>query len=201
MEPQQSRKRQKLSNGQMVEVSIVAYQVSPERGEFRILHDCRKEVGDKRYVPMERAEEAFKKWCASEMPMFGSVERCQFDAKIVAPSEKQFASILADHADIHARVDLSGRFSKRGGFHSGEGCFALCDVHDAIQYAAAGDEGGISSLAIFDDVVSDEGKTVAALIQRLREAGLSEDVNVTVFCAHYCSGRTMKEDILEIMGR
>ena len=193
MEPKKTRKTLMLSNGDNLEVVIVAYQTTLLNDKFEMLHNCRQEKGSKFFIPVEEAEDAFRKWCKSSQPLFASTTGGPvFDFLVVAPSNKNFAGILRNHAEINHQSDISQRFAKIDDASSAEPGTKLPDVFQSICYQSAGDEEEANSVAIIDDVVSD-GKTAAAIIQRLREAGLRKDAKIIVFCAHYRFGQSIAE--------
>lgn len=193
MEPQKSRKRITLSNGEAVEVVVVAYQISKENLGFDMLHNCRQEPDSRFYIPMDKAVEAFNDWCCLHQPLFADLkDNSKFDLLVVAPSSKKFAGMLGDHSAIEYQTNISARFSKLDGTSSAEPDTDATSVYRSISYRAEGDEKEATSIAIIDDVV-DGGKTVAAIIQRLREAGISSEATVVVFCAHYRFGKSIAD--------
>jgi hypothetical protein len=75
-------------------------------------------------------------------------------------------------------TDLTDRFKRAENVSAGESA-SLTDLVNALTYHPGGDEGTFSSLLIIDDVFA-RGRTAAALVKRLREAGLPENCTITI---------------------
>jgi hypothetical protein len=73
-------------------------------------------------------------------------------------------------ANYPGAADITDRLSRSSDALSGENA-VFSDIHAALSYQVAGDESGISSVVIVDDVFS-SGRMAAAIILRLRTAGL-----------------------------
>ncbi len=103
-----------------------------------------------------------------------------FDAILSPPSRYDQAGAYRN-AYVTAgrgRRDLTDRLSKLGGNLSGEGA-NLEQIVDELKYDARGDEVCLRSVLIVDDTFN-TGKTAAAVITRLMEAGIPEDCSFVV---------------------
>lgn len=103
-----------------------------------------------------------------------------FDAILSPPSRYDQAAVYRDAymAVGRARRDLTDRLRKLGVSLSGEGA-TLEQIVEELKYDARGDEGCLRSVLIVDDTFN-TGRTVAAVITRLMEAGVPEDCSFAV---------------------
>ena len=85
---------------------------------------------------------------------------------------------LAIRDKLPGVIDLTDRFCRSGNVHSGEDA-SFDEICAALDYRAANDEVTISSLLIVDDVFS-RGRTAAAMVFKLRAAGLPIISPVTI---------------------
>jgi hypothetical protein len=87
-------------------------------------------------------------------------------------------ALLTQHREA---IDLSARLAQKNPHVSaGEGA-SLEDMLAAMTYDRRGDEARLTSLVIVDDVLA-SGNTSAAVIQLLRDAGLSQECQITLGC-------------------
>lgn len=109
---------------------------------------------------------------ASELP------EQAFDAILSPPSRYNHAAAYRDSARMLAARDITSRFRKEGSTLSGAGG-KLEKILSELSYDAHGDEGCLHSVLIVDDTFC-TGRTVAAVITRLLEAGVPPDCSFTV---------------------
>ena len=76
-------------------------------------------------------------------------------------------------------IDLTTNFSRNGSVKSGDAATTLSQLINNMSYAPCGLESSIGSLVIVDDLIA-QGKTVAALLDHIRHAGLKQSADVTV---------------------
>ncbi|MCH4561084.1 phosphoribosyltransferase [Mesorhizobium jarvisii] len=105
----------------------------------------------------------------------------QYDAVVSPPSSRTDAVPYRDKLLRTGVLDLSDRFKRVDGISAGHGA-TVDELIAATEYAAAGDEGDISSLLFVDDSVS-KGTTIAAILHHLRKAGLPLDCKIVVATA------------------
>ena len=103
-----------------------------------------------------------------------------FDAVVSPPSSRSDADPYRQ-AILHlcSVLDLTSHFSRQGRLKIGHNGTTLKQAIDEIIYTKDGTEADIKSLLIVDETIA-TGKTVAAILHHMREAGLSEDCKVTV---------------------
>lgn len=119
----------------------------------------------------------------------GSLVTGEFDCILAPPSRHDFAGYYKDElASGRSALDISSRFHKTADVVAGQAETTAADIYEALAYDAQGDEHSWSSVLIVDDVFA-SGKTVAAVLSRLRDAGLASDVSVTVAALLRISGK------------
>lgn len=102
-----------------------------------------------------------------------------YDAIVMAPSSRNDAEPYFEALKQTAAIDCTSRFSRTNTARAGESTTTLTDLLQAIEYEREGDESELKSLLIVDDVFS-SGKTVRALVSKLRDAGLQPDCRIVV---------------------
>lgn len=109
------------------------------------------------------------------------LEQCSWDLLLEAPSSKTHANIFADAArEIRSGIP-SIAFSKSPGISATTGA-SVVDIKAALLHEPQLSLDHFSNVLVVDDVFN-EGKTVAAMVLRLREHGLNPDANITVAVA------------------
>lgn len=106
-------------------------------------------------------------------------EKPHFDAIVSPPSERADADVYRN--DLIGRteaLDLTERFSRKGKVKASTASSAQ-EIIDEFDYAPQGDEHKIRSLLIVDESVA-SGKTIVAVLEHLRRAGLPENCNIMV---------------------
>jgi hypothetical protein len=117
---------------------------------------------------------------ANEKKFAGKLERelpgQTFDAILSPQSRYNTATAYRDAfiAASRALIDLTGRFWKDGAAKAGEEGVTPEQIFLEVKYRPRGDEPHLRSVLIVDDIFN-SGKTVAAVIQRLVEAGVPPD--------------------------
>jgi hypothetical protein len=112
----------------------------------------------------------------------GQVERevPDFDAVVSPPSSRPDANKYREAVLRSRNVrDLTFHFSRKGKVKVGHKDTTLEQAIDEINYAPDRMESNIKSLLIIDESIA-SGKTVAAILHHMREAGLPKGCKVTV---------------------
>jgi hypothetical protein len=103
-----------------------------------------------------------------------------FDAIVTPPSCRQdadpYRSAIAEDQNA---MDLTSGFTRLNKYKAGDSNTTVEDMVMEFVYKGSGKEAEIKELLIVDESIS-SGKTVAAMLVRLREAGLPEDCRITV---------------------
>lgn len=81
-------------------------------------------------------------------------------------------------AKFQSAIDLTERFRRPDAVSAGEGASGT-DLLNAIRYQGQGDEAGFQTVLAVDDVVA-SGKTVGAVISKLRAAGMPKTSAVLI---------------------
>lgn len=103
-----------------------------------------------------------------------------FDAVISPPSSRPDAEPYRDAVLYGSKArDISQNFSRKGKVKIGHDDTTLEQAIDELVYTADGAESGIKSLLIVDES-SASGRTAAAVLHHIREAGLTASCEVTV---------------------
>ncbi len=102
-----------------------------------------------------------------------------YDAIVMAPSSRMDAQPYFEKLLICGGTDCTSRFSKSSNLSAGVASTTSQALADALDYAAVGDESGFDSILLVDDIFN-TGKTIVALISKLRDAGLRNDCKITV---------------------
>lgn len=102
------------------------------------------------------------------------------DALIEVPSTRPYNRPYADEfrRRFSETLDLTPNVHRAGQFKSGEGA-SFQEVFTDTSVTGTPPLANIRSLLLIDDVLA-EGKTVAAVVARLREAGLPEETRILV---------------------
>ncbi len=77
-------------------------------------------------------------------------------------------------------VDLTSRFKRDEKYPSGQNATSD-EIFNNLQYEATGYESSFTTVLVVDDIFS-RGRTVAAAIEKLRQAGVGDDCDFTVAC-------------------
>jgi predicted amidophosphoribosyltransferase len=103
-----------------------------------------------------------------------------FDAIVSPPSSRCDALAFKD-AIMRGKqaYDFTANFNRHGKFKIGDDETTRQQAFDELIYTPSGNEGAINSLLIVDESTA-TGKTVEAVLQHLRDAGLPDDCKVTV---------------------
>ena len=104
-----------------------------------------------------------------------------FDAVVSPPSSRQDADPYRRAVLRRNKLaaDLTNNFSRKGEVRVGQDGITLEQAINEIIYVSDGNESRVRSLLIVDESVA-SGKTVAALLHHMRNAGLSSECRVTV---------------------
>jgi len=91
-------------------------------------------------------------------------------------------------------LDITDRFQRVKGVRSGPGR-PLQAVVDDIRYESHGDESAFRKIIIIDDIFA-TGTTAAAMIHRMRQAGLSDECSFVIACPYWAlpSHQTSKSE-------
>jgi predicted amidophosphoribosyltransferase len=109
-------------------------------------------------------------------------ETIAFDAVVSPPSSREDATPYREAVlQVGRAQDRTANFSRKNKVKIGHNDTTLAQAIDELIYKPDGTEAGIKSLLIVDESVA-SGKTVAAVLHHLREAGLPKDCKVIV-CA------------------
>jgi hypothetical protein len=121
--------------------------------------------------------------------------RRQFVSQLIAQLHGPFAAIVSppsrypEHAEPYRlgvqerfpdALDLTHRFSRASEVSSGSNA-SFVDVCTALTYVPAGDEVDISSIIVVDDIFA-RGRTIAALVLKLRQSGFAVGAPITIAC-------------------
>jgi hypothetical protein len=106
----------------------------------------------------------------------------RFDAVVAPPSKRSDIDVYRNAVvERTGARDLTSGFSRKGKA-SAATASSLNEMIEEFDYAALGGESEIKSLLIVDESVA-SGKTYAAVLHHLREAGLMRDCKITVAAA------------------
>jgi hypothetical protein len=107
-------------------------------------------------------------------------EAADFDAVVSPPSSRAdarpFREVILRNTDA---VDLTTGFSRHGVKKMADPATNVQQAIDEFLYTAQGCEAAITSLLIVDESIA-SGKTIAAVLHHLRQAGLSANCTVRV---------------------
>lgn len=108
-----------------------------------------------------------------------------YDAMVVPPSTHNRSEPYAKELINCCQWNLSGGFSRAGVVRSGDGC-SLGQLWSSVSYKPSGEEGKLRSVLVVDDIFA-SGKTVAIMVGKLIEAGMSKEAVVSVACPLWIS--------------
>lgn len=117
-----------------------------------------------------------------EKIMFGDMvvaASVNYDAVVSPPSSRSDATPYRNEVLDENIVDLTSAFSRSCAVKAGDHRTTVNDLVADFHYQPSGSEQLIKSLLIVDETIS-SGKTVAAVLECLRTAGLPQDCLVTV---------------------
>ena len=163
-----------LPSGEMLE--IVYLQKLPDLGDLIYLHSIRTgrvtETVDIVYKSMAPVHAVRLAQSLIEV-------KSGFDAIVSPPSERSDAELYRmTLIECTGARDLSDRFSRKGKVKASTTSSAQ-EVIDEFDYSAQGDGSEINSLLIIDESVA-SGKTIVAILEHLRRAGLPLDSKIVV---------------------
>lgn len=160
-----------LPTGEMLE--IIYLRKLPDLGDLIYLHSVR--TGR----VTETVETSYRAMAPIYAGKLAQSVTKGFDA-IVSPSSERADADLYRNALIEqtSARDLSDRFSRKGNVKASTAS-SVEEVVNEFDYVAQGDESEISSLLIVDESVA-SGKTVTAVLEHLRRAGLPGDCKIMV---------------------
>jgi Phosphoribosyl transferase domain len=105
-----------------------------------------------------------------------------FDALVSPPSKRSDAAVYRNEIVRPAGSrDLTARFSRKGKINAAD-VSSVEEVVNEFDYQSAGDESDTKSLLIVDESLA-SGRTVVAVLDHLRRAGLSKNCIVYVAVA------------------
>lgn len=103
----------------------------------------------------------------------------KIDAVVSPPSSRNDAEIYRNRIlETLPAVDLTPRFSRKGLLKSATAS-SWTEIFSELSYAATGDEANFNSVVVVDELVAG-GKTAAAVIQHLHDAGLPKSCIITI---------------------
>lgn len=106
----------------------------------------------------------------------------RFDAVVVPPSKRSGVDVYRNAVVERLGVrDMTNGFSRKG-MASAATASSVSEMIEEFDYVAFDGESEIKSLLIVDELVA-SGKTYAAVLHHLREAGLTRDCKITVATA------------------
>lgn len=160
-----------LPTGETLE--IVYLRKLPDLGDLIYLHSVR--TGR----VTEPVEKLYKTMAPFHAGRLAQSVTPSFDAIVSPPSERADAEVYRNALiGKPGALDLTDRFSRKGNVKASTAS-SIQEVVDEFDYAAQGDESEINSLLIVDESVA-SGKTVAAVLEHLRRAGLPGDCKIMV---------------------
>jgi hypothetical protein len=123
---------------------------------------------------------AMEKFYAPELAAQVEREVPEFDAMVSPPSSRPDANPYRE-AILRTKStrDLTPHFSRKGKVQVGHNDTTLEQAIDEMIYARDGAESAITSLLVIDESLA-SGKTVAAVLDHMRRAGLPKGCKVTV---------------------
>ena len=123
---------------------------------------------------------AMKEFLAQLLAAKVKAEMPTFDSVVSPPSSRSDAEAYRQAVLRDRSVpDLTSRFSRKGKVKIGDNNTTLDQAVDELVYSSTGTESGIHSLLIVDKSIA-SGKTVAAVLHHMRQAGLRKDCRITI---------------------
>jgi hypothetical protein len=127
-------------------------------------------------------EESYNLWLNKFTTQFAELLVEQFDTVLSPPSRYKHAAPYRDAYlnKFHGTVDLTWSFHSAKSVLAGESP-SLEDLIGDIEFVSSGNVSTIKTLLIIDDIFS-RGRTVAAVLTHLHQAGLPKTCKVEVAC-------------------
>jgi hypothetical protein len=173
--PQEIRELE-LINGHTIKVRFVwLFGDEPEPSYYpQAVRAWSEQLAERLRPQYEAMERTYAGGLAANIPVSQAI--------LSPPSRYPFAATYRDACLTNRPeiLDISARFQKPlGSRNAGEEGTTAEDTYRSLSYAASGDESGITSITMVDDVVAD-GKTTTAIFSHLVEAGMQPDAEITV---------------------